>query len=940
MKKKLLIGCIALSITIILTLFFNSNKGNKFTSLKNTHKEFLQNSPFKESLKLSKSERKALGIPPNKYYEREWELTMNPRTGLPEPEKVIALQKQMVTESRLYRTPGDAADNLWIERGPNNVGGRTRVVFFDPTDGTNNRVFAGGASGGLWKTDNISTNGGWSLVTGLPTNLSITCFAIDPNNNNTWYLGSGEQSTYASAVGRGVYKTTDAGTTWTQVLDVYDFETDNGTQIFGGLHFINDIIAWDNNGSTEIYVGVSGGFDNSTASPTNFLGYLDTGLYHSVNGGTSWTKDISSISINDFEVDANGHIWFTTTTTYGLNENGGKIYSRNIGPATSFTLVTTIANVKRTELEASATDPLKFYILAEGAPNPVMYITTDAFATAPSSITLPDDPDSGVSAADFTRGQAFYDLVLEADPNDDDIVYVGGINNHRSINSGTSWTTISHWATSRSIIGSLVHADQHALTFHPSNSNQAILGHDGGISYASDLSATGDNLTVVYDVDDTYNVTQFYSGSIAPGTFAAGDYMVAGAQDNGTQLIQNGNTTGPDSATRIKSGDGAYSFYDQVATDYVLGNYVYNNSISLYDYSAGAWKVVAENSDSDGDFINPSGLDSNLDMLFTNGSNGTNRIYRYDDLTNLPVVTRDVNGNLTSAVATRVTLDDISTGDGTTPLLTGQPTAFSISTYNTPTLLTATTMLVGTDDGKVLLITNANTTTPTWANLGSFVGSISDVEFGVSEQNIFVTIHNYGVTSIWYSSNQGSSWNTLEGNLPDIPVKCILQNPLLSNELIIGTSLGIWRTAGFDFANANPSAPTWTQSNNGMSDVPVLDLDLRTSDNTVLATTFGRGMFTGKFDATALAVADFENKYGLKVFPTITEGRINIQTVRNMENVAIRIYDINGREFYRNELNLDTGSITELNLDNLSSGMYFMSFNMGDTRETIKFIKK
>ena len=125
-----------------------------------------------------------------------------------------------------------------------------------------------------------------------------------------------------------------------------------------------------------------------------------------------------------------------------------------------------------------------------------------------------------------------------------------------------------------------------------------------------------------------------------------------------------------------------------------------------------------------------------------------------------------------------------------------------------------------------------------------------------------------------------------------------------------------------------------------MSDVPVLDLDLRISDNTVLATTFGRGLFTGKFDALVLEVEDFENKYGLKVYPTVTEDRINIQTVRNMENVSLQIYDINGREHYTKELNLESGNNTEIDINDFSSGVYFMKFKINESSETIKIIKK
>ena len=79
----------------------------------------------------------------------------------------------------------------------------------------------------------------------------------------------------------------------------------------------------------------------------------------------------------------------------------------------------------------------------------------------------------------------------------------------------------------------------------------------------------------------------------------------------------------------------------------------------------------------------------------------------------------------------------------------------------------------------------------------SFVGSISDIEFGPSSKEIFVTFHNYGVDSIFYSSDGGTSWNSKEGDLPNMPVRTILQNPLDDKEVIIGTDLGVWYTKNF-----------------------------------------------------------------------------------------------------------------------------------------------
>ena len=121
------------------------------------------------------------------------------------------------------------------------------------------------------------------------------------------------------------------------------------------------------------------------------------------------------------------------------------------------------------------------------------------------------------------------------------------------------------------------------------------------------------------------------------------------------------------------------------------------------------------------------------------------------------------------------------------------------------------------------------------------MGSISDVVFGASEDEIFATIHNYGVQSIWYTDDGGTTWTGKEGSLPDMPVKAILQSPLDPEEVIIGTELGIWYTTNFSSSN-----PNWQPAINGMSKVKVTDIDLR-NDNAIYVSTYGRGIFSGQF---------------------------------------------------------------------------------------------
>jgi hypothetical protein len=147
--------------------------------------------------------------------------------------------------------------------------------------------------------------------------------------------------------------------------------------------------------------------------------------------------------------------------------------------------------------------------------------------------------------------------------------------------------------------------------------------------------------------------------------------------------------------------------------------------------------------------------------------------------------------------------------------LTASPTAFRASPFAT------NSWLVGLANGGLVKLTNVTNLSATFTTINNpFVGAVSAVRFGETENDLIVTIHNYGVISIWSSSNGGNSWSSKEGDLPNIPVRDFLLNPLETNEAIIATQLGVWSTDNFNDTN-----PNWSQSYNGMSDVSVTSLD-------------------------------------------------------------------------------------------------------------------
>ncbi|MDO6596481.1 T9SS type A sorting domain-containing protein [Oceanihabitans sp. 2_MG-2023] len=1064
-------------ITYLLSVFFvfvlvgcNSNEETKkdvtqldVTQLKELHAENLKKSPFTEQLKLNKKERKAAGLPPNKYYEEMWELTMNPELGRPTPEKVSELQKELyeqrANDFASNRVPGDAMDNGWISRGPNNVGGRTRGVMFDPNDASSNTVFAGGVSGGLWKNSNISSASTvWERV-GIPENIAVSVITYDPNNTNIFYVGTGESYTSGDATGDGVWKSTDGGATWAKIFggstgDSYfvsasnitvnspasiagnyqSFPTTNfgpeitavitgdlilandtasdpvteGCNTFGpsatgkialirrgdcnftekikhaqdngaigaimmnnvsgepipmggedatitipsvmiskengdileaalasgtvnaslnpavgdftatvvpGVQLINDIIVVDNGGTSDVYVAAGEGTYADSNAGTS-VGGETYGLYKSSDAGANWaeidlplTADGNKHEPNDLDYDVNGDVWLATTASALYGDGGGIIFKSEDNGAT-FVQKYAVSDGLRTQIATSKLTAGRVYVLAQlGAGGVTIKYSPNGFNLTFLTQTkpLPNDIDSGIPATDFTRGQAFYDLTLALDPTNDNIVYTGGIDIFKTTNgtgsaSATTWNQLSLWYS-----GSIqyVHADQHAVAFSPNDPTKMLFGNDGGVYYSSD------NGTTIEDRNNGFVTSQFYTVGVGPTTAFTGDTFAGGLQDNGTQLLENANPTGTDSATEPYGGDGAYTFFDQDGTDrYFIRNYVYNDAINLYNFDGPNVTINSENS-SIGSFINPQALDSNLDILYSNYSSTAGG-----------VIIKRYSGIKSTATLTKTDLTDAEE-------LTATPTAFTVSPHTT----TSSKLLVGTVLGDIILVENANTASPTWTNLDQrlIVGSISDVEYGQSENEIFVTVHNYGVNNVWYSGDAGVSWEQKDGNLPDLPVKTILQNPLNLEEVVIGTELGAWYTTNFSAAS-----PTWTQAYNGMSNVRVLDLDLR-DDNMVFAATYGRGVFSGQFTPDSLSIEEnTENTFS--IFPNPSNGNINIKVAQNYGKAIATIYDMNGRNVFSSEISLSQQST--INANHLATGMYILKIQGTNFSHSEKLVIK
>ena len=845
--------------------FVESSKD--FLSPRELHAYYLNNSKFKNTKGLSRKDRKSLGLPPNAYFERFYELTMNPLLGYPTTSKKIKLQDSLINlrfnrdnKNKLQlsgKAPGENVgigeiSNDWISIGPNNVGGRTRGALFDTADAEGDRVIAGGVSGGLWVNEDIdaTSNSPWTQVTGVPGNLAVSVIVQSTVTPTIMYAGTGESYTQNSAMGNGIYKSIDGGLNWTKIFgNDYDevVVTPNGdSQIFvENGYFVNDLQLWRNNNIEYIFATVGQG-SSGDGEKYEFYDLNKSGLYVSNDNGENWTKIVLPSNgasrkddLNDIEVDLNNKIWVSTTRNIFFDP-GGAFYGSTDGVnfnRISPTYPSIASNsIQRVEFVPSSTNSDTFYVLmSAGSPNQAeLYKTTDAFASL-TKLNEPADADNGIPTYDFTRLQSFYDLEVEVDPTNGDIVYLGGINLHRSEDGGVTWSQISKWSnnTNQNLLNvSLVHADQHGIYFKPGDSDKGIVVNDGGVYYASSFSTAMDNDTFKFQEED-YVTTQFYKIAQSPIDFEV-DIIMGGTQDNGTLKTEDKLFNSLTDFSEFWGGDGGFTYIDQVDTKYVISNYTYNNAVHVYNLSENTSIYPSSSFDSDysddseGDFINPGALDSNLDILYVNATkyNTGSSAYEYK-------------------MRRFFDLDTSNPYDDYIMNLPSSPTSFHVSSHTT----NSTTLLIGFENGEIQKVLNADTT-PTFnilRNGADVIGSVSDLSFGSTENEIYATYYNYGINNIYYTSDGGSTWSQKDGNLPDIPVLAIQYNPFNNNEVIIGTDLGVWQTDNF-----NDSSPTWEQSNNGMTDVSVNDFEFRgTSEynNRVVASTYGRGIFVGSFSS-------------------------------------------------------------------------------------------
>ncbi|WP_158276204.1 T9SS type A sorting domain-containing protein [Brumimicrobium oceani] len=397
----------------------------------------------------------------------------------------------------------------WTELGPDNIGGRTRAILADHTN--LNYVWAGGVSGGLYKSENRANN--WSRVENFPGGQFISSIAQDSEGNIYVATGSIDESWD----GQGLFVTPDGGATWQQVPGTSNFSR------------INRVAATE--ASPVVYFTHTSGLKKYTfgGSVENVASFGGTGaktLAYSADG------KVIVVTSNNFET------W--VSTDWGQN----------------FQVVSAPGNVPG-KLSQSGYGRIEFavsskksdgtysiYAATSSSNNQGQWISLDNGASwHKHTAATPADVNNGV--IDY-RGQGTYNNVVSFDPTDVNRVIVGGIDLHewkKQINNPPSggWNKISIWFTSPTS-PLYVHADNHELKWD--SSNRLYIGNDGGIGVSLDQGQT------FYPANRGYNITQFYA--FAHDKNGA---VIGGTQDNGSLYNNLRNATYKE-FRQVSGGDG------------------------------------------------------------------------------------------------------------------------------------------------------------------------------------------------------------------------------------------------------------------------------------------------------------------------------------------------------------------------------------------------
>jgi hypothetical protein len=868
----------------------------------------------------------------------EWKKLIDPATGaLPKGIK----SKELVFAAQFLQNKSTKSTGNWNQRGPTNVGGRTRAFAIDIDN--DQIILAGQVTGGLWR----STNGGASWVRITPRNQmpSITCIVQDirPGHHQTWYYGTGEalgNSAYAPGafyVGDGAFKSIDNGLTWQPLT---------GTAIGNPQNFTTN---W------QLMYGFA--IDQSELNNDELYASTYDGIYKSIDGGVTWTNPLHGNASSSYSTDV--AVNNTGVVYAALSSDGAAKGIWRSVDGTSFVNILPAnfpSNYRRIKICINPHNQNEVYFLISNTDTVGLqtinvwgtkewnclfkytYLTADGAGTNGTWTNLSQNLPSGSTALfDNWHTQGGYDLQMKFHPTNPNTIFIAGTNAYRSTDGFTSnnnTTQIGGYAKGTQLIGFQVyanhHPDIHDLVFNPNSPNELYTACDGGIFKTSNCNAD----TVVWaSLNNGYLNTQVYTVVGSPN--AGSNILLGGFQDNGIYFTQNTNLN--TSWKMPFNGDGSFMAIDSATHVYYLSIQLGKTIKAILDNNGQITQFaridpIGPQRD-DYEFINPFILDptDNNIMYMPAGRN----IYRNSNLAGIPFA-----GNYDSISTNWTRFSDTTTTN--------------ITALACSKVLPAHTLVYGTEGKKLYKIANAHTGNPTRTDITGTNFPLANINCIYIDpdnaDNMVVVFSNYNVYSLFATNNGGFNWVKVAGNIEQNlngggngpSLRWISKMKInAQDKYFLATSIGLFSADSLVEHTTTNAGTVWTQEGqNEIGNTLVDHIFTRNADNFIAIATHGSAIYSTNYGWTTGT-----NNYpkmanaSLSLFPNPTNNILNVSW-SNIQPKYLSILNAQGITKYKSNIASSSINNLKVNIDFLTPGVYYALVQNYDNTNTVqKFIK-
>lgn len=852
----------------------------------------------------------------------------------------------------------DGGGQSWTWRGPANLGGRMLCIAIDIDN--ENHLLAGSASGGMWESSDRGLN--WQKTTSPDAEQSATCLVQDrrPGKHHIWYYGTGELlsttnrniSTNARTIGigNGIYKSTDNGKTWQPLAATQGAFPSSLQEIFQGVwRIVTDPVRMDKD---IVYAACYGA------------------IMRSEDGGTSWQVALGDLEnksfASDLAVTADGVLYAALSSFCLSVQPPGKAGIWRSDDGMNWDKITPAGfpqDNRVTRLALAPSNEQVMYVFTESQ-NPDLNPFNGYTNTVNTFWKMTWNPTAGAAvwenrthgipgAGDGNMNSFPYSLVvyggycftMGVKPDDENVVFLGGMNLHRSLNGFADSLMTTYIGGYPYDMDSLhqLHPDQHGITFLPSNPAVMFMANDGGMYLTPDCLADSSHM-YWQRLNHRLTTTQFYSVAIDHGS-SGNDWILGGLQDNNWYYT-------------VTDNPSEFWFnidicYDGFATS-VAPNWEY---CAISAYSGNIWTSRFDDSMHTKDIFPqlPDTLLKYYDPVM--GSNALFPFYQnfaldpnnYETFY-LPTITSIWRKDNLKAAA----YDTGQRNTGWNHLGNVNVGTASEISYIAISKVPANRLYYGTNLGKVYRLDNAHTGDPVPTDItgskfpvNAFVGCI-DIDPDNAD-NLMVTFSNYGVQSLFHSTDAGTSWTAVGGNLEEYPdgsgngpsIRCTKKLFSQGKKIIFaGTSCGLFSTHIL-----KGDSTVWMKEGAASIGNVIIDMiDARNTDGFIAIGTHGNGVYSAYYNPAAgiepapgtstLIVGNF--------FPDPVRDRSRVEVdAKEPFDLHVKLYANNGRAVRTMAgRTIRPGKQTlDFEFGDLSSGVYYMTFDNGKSRVVRKFVK-